>query len=92
LGEKGLVKVGGQYIDQLIYCDISDYTPPESPPVNPPNQYGEFQGSAANHGHVLQNVIEVLNEEAEIQSPEHEGAQVVDIIERIYKYRSQPNS
>ena len=48
IGAKGSVKLGGQYMDKVEYCNIENYEMPELEPVNPPNDYGHYKGSAAN--------------------------------------------
>ena len=88
IGEKGAVKIGGQYMDSVECCHIENYEMPELPPVNPPNDYGGYKGSASNHGLIIDNVIKTLNQEAEVGTNALEGMKVVDIIERIYNEKS----
>jgi predicted dehydrogenase len=85
IGENGSVKVGGQYMDKVEVCHIKDYTMPTLAPTNPPNDYGEFKGSAANHHFVIDNVVETLNGNSTATTNALEGLKVVDIIERIYQ-------
>jgi UDP-N-acetyl-2-amino-2-deoxyglucuronate dehydrogenase len=84
MGSKGSLKVGGQYMNSIEYCHIENYDVPELPPTNPPNDYGPFKGSAANHHYVIENVVKTLNGEDTITANALEGMKVVDIIERIY--------
>lgn len=84
VGEKGTIKVGGQYMEKVEYCDIENYEMPILPPSNPPNDYGNYKGSAANHHYIIENVVNVLNDKATITTNALEGMKVVDIIERIY--------
>lgn len=84
IGEKGSVKVGGQYMDKVEYCHIKDYQMPELKQTNPPNDYGPYKGSAANHHYVIENVVDVLKGRAAITTNALEGLKVVEIIERIY--------
>lgn len=84
VAQHGAVKVGGQYMDQVEYCRIQNYTMPELPPTNPGNDYGAYKGSAQNHNYVIDNVVRVLNGETTITTNALEGLKVVDIIERIY--------
>jgi UDP-N-acetyl-2-amino-2-deoxyglucuronate dehydrogenase len=84
VGTKGSAKVGGQYMNEIEYCHIKNYTMPELPPTNPPNDYGPFKGSAANHHYVIENVVNTLNGTDTITANALEGMKVVDIIERIY--------
>lgn len=84
LAEKGTVKIGGQYMNEVEYCDIQGYEMPELPEANPANDYGAYKGSAANHGYVIENVVDALNGHRQITTNALEGLKVVDIIERIY--------
>lgn len=84
IGEKGTVKLGGQYMNEVQYCDIKDYTMPELSASNPANDYGEYKGSAANHGYIIENVVDTLLGRTSITTNALEGLKVVDIIERIY--------
>lgn len=87
IGEYGSLKIGGQYMDEIEFCHIKDYEMPELEPINPPNDYGPFKGSAANHHYVIENVVETLNGHSQIKTNAREGMKVVDIIERIYRLR-----
>ena len=61
-----------------------DYEMPVLLPSNPANDYGAYKGSAANHGHVFENVVDTLQGRGRITTNALEGLKVVDIIERIY--------
>lgn len=87
LGEKGTIKVGGQYMDKVIYCHIEDYEMPELAASNPPNNYGDYTGSAANHHYIFENVIETLRGNSTATTNAQEGFKVVEIIDRIYQLR-----
>ena len=87
IAENGSIKVAGQYMNEVEYCHIKDYTIPTLAPSNPPNDYGPYKGSAQNHHYVIQNVIDKLNGNASITTNAMDGLKVVDIIERIYKER-----
>ncbi len=87
IGEKGTVKVAGQYMNEVTYCDIEGYTMPELAPSNPPNDYGPYKGSAQNHHYVIQNVVDTLKQNGQISTNVLEGLKVIDIIERIYEVR-----
>jgi predicted dehydrogenase len=84
VGEKGTIKVGGQYMEKVEYCHIENYEMPILPPSNPPNDYGNYKGSAANHHYIIENVVDVLNGKTTITTNALEGMKVVDIIEQIY--------
>lgn len=84
VGEKGTIKVGGQYMNEVEYCNIEGYEMPELEEGNPANDYGDYKGSAANHVYVIENVIDNLRGHTEITTNALEGLKVVEIIERIY--------
>ena len=84
VGTKGSVKVGGQYMNEVEYCHVENYSLPTLPPTNPPNDYGPYKGSAANHHYIFQNVVDVLTGQTEITATAFEGFKVVQMIERIY--------
>lgn len=88
VGTRGSVKIGGQYMNKVEYCHISGYTMPVLEETNPPNDYGPFRGSAANHQYVFQNVINTLRGSETMTTNAMEGLKVVDIIERIYRFRN----
>jgi UDP-N-acetyl-2-amino-2-deoxyglucuronate dehydrogenase len=89
IGSKGSVKVGGQYMDQVEYCNIKDYNMPELAPTNPANDYGAYKGSANNHHHMIENVIDTIKGRTTITTNAMEGLKVVDMIERIYSLRKK---
>lgn len=89
IGSKGTVKVAGQYMNEVVYCHVKDYTMPELAPSNPPNDYGLYKGSAQNHHYVIENVVDKLKDKGTITTNVLEGLKVVDIIERIYAVRDE---
>lgn len=84
-GEKGTVKIGGQYLNELEYQQIEGYKIENLPEGNKPNNYGNYQGSMSNHDKVYDNLIEVLQRNAPITTSSFEGLKTVEIIEKIYK-------
>lgn len=89
IGSKGSVKVGGQYMNEVEYCHIDGYEMPELEASNPPNDYGPYKGSAANHHYVIDNVVDTLKGRTTATTNALEGLKVVDIIERIYEVRDR---
>lgn len=87
IGENGSIKVGGQYMEKVEYCHVKGYEMPALSSTNPPNDYGPYRGSAANHQFVIQNVIDTLLGKSTITTNALEGMKVVEIIERIYALR-----
>jgi UDP-N-acetyl-2-amino-2-deoxyglucuronate dehydrogenase len=84
IAELGSLKVGGQYMNEVEYCHIKDYVMPTLAPANPPNDYGPYKGSAANHHYIYENIVDVLDGKTPITTNALEGLKVVDIIERVY--------
>ena len=84
-GEKGTVKIGGQYLNELEYQQIQDYRIENLPEGNKANNYGNYTGSMSNHDKVYDNLIEVLTHNAPITTSSYEGMKTVEIIEKIYR-------
>jgi UDP-N-acetyl-2-amino-2-deoxyglucuronate dehydrogenase len=84
-GEKGTVKIGGQYLNELEYQQIQDYRIENLPEGNKANNYGNYTGSMSNHDKVYDNLIEVLIHNAPITTSSYEGMKTVEIIEKIYR-------
>ncbi|PWT72752.1 MAG: gfo/Idh/MocA family oxidoreductase [Bacteroidetes bacterium] len=84
-GEKGTVKIGGQYLNELEYQNIEGYRIENLPEGNRANNYGDYQGSMSNHDKVYDNLIEVLQHNAAISTSSFEGLKTVEIIEKIYQ-------
>jgi predicted dehydrogenase len=90
-GEKGTVKIGGQYLNELEYQSIEGYEINDLPPGNPPNNYGKYLGSMSNHDKVYQNVIDVLLKGDVIATNGFEGLKTVEIIDKIYSHATKVN-
>ena len=90
IAENGTVKIGGQYMNEVRYCHVKDYSMPVLPPTNQGNDYGTYKGSAQNHHYVIDNIVKILKnqEKEENITNAYEGYKVVDIIERIYRQRT----
>lgn len=82
--EKGTVKIGGQYLNELEYQSFDGYEIEGLPKGNPPNNYGQYVGSMSNHDKVYENVVEVLTNGGMIATNSFEGLKTVEIIEKIY--------
>ncbi len=89
IGQKGSIKIGGQYMDKVLQCEIENYVMPTLASTNEANNYGSYTGSAANHQYVIENIIDVLQGNSIIKTSAQEGMKVVEIIERIYNEQMQ---
>jgi predicted dehydrogenase len=90
VAENGSIKIGGQYMNEVLECHVKDYEMPRLASTNPGNDYGVYKGSAQNHHYVIRNVVDVLSENASetITTNVLEGLKVVDIIQRIYALKT----
>lgn len=84
-GEKGTVKIGGQYLNELEYQEIEGFKIENLPEGNKPNNYGNYVGSMSNHDKVYDNLIEVLQNNGSISTSSFEGLKTVEIIEKVYR-------
>jgi len=78
-------------MNEVEYCHIEDYDMPQLAESNPPNDYGPYKGSAANHHYIIENVVDTLKGRTTATTNALEGLKVVDIIERIYEVRDTQN-
>jgi UDP-N-acetyl-2-amino-2-deoxyglucuronate dehydrogenase len=83
--EKGTVKIGGQYLNELEYQQIQDFEISGLAPGKPANQYGHYVGSMSNHDEVYANLVDVLQHGGVIATNGYEGLKTVEIIEKIYE-------
>ena len=87
-GERGTVKIGGEYLNELEYQNIEGTTLSNLGCGNPANSYGFYQGSMSNHDKVYEHLLLAL------KNPQHEfasafdGMKTVEIIEKIYSQTS----
>jgi len=84
-GEKGTVKIGGQYLNELEYQSIQDFEFKELPVGNTANNHGQYQGSMSNHDKIYENVVDVLHNGGTISTNSFEGLKTVEIIDKIYQ-------
>ncbi|MCS7086379.1 MAG: Gfo/Idh/MocA family oxidoreductase [Bacteroidia bacterium] len=87
ISENGSVIIGGQYMNTVSVCKIKDYKTPELDPAPPANCYPGFSGSAGNHVAVFENVVRALTGKEHSGIDGREGANVVKMIEDIYRLR-----
>lgn len=83
-GEKGTVKIGGQYLNEMEYQQIQDHVISNLPIGNKANEYGFYQGSMSNHDKVYLNLVDVINNNASMAASSTDGLKTVEIIEKIY--------
>ena len=84
-GEKGTVKIGGQYLNTLEYQCLEGEELPQINISAKENDYGLYKGSMSNHDSVIQNVVDVLLYNHPVMTAAIEGKEVIHIIEQMYK-------
>ncbi len=88
-GEKGTVKIGGQYLNELEYQNIEGFEFTDIPEGNKANNYGSYTGSMSNHDKVYENLVDVLLNGSAISTNSFEGLKTVEIIDKIYQSSKQ---
>ena len=84
-GEKGTVKIGGQYLNELEYFEVENETKPILPTGNSANNYGFYEGSMSNHDKVYENLVKAMNDPDHAMVEAAEALKTVEIIEKIYQ-------
>jgi len=90
--EKGTVKIGGQYLNELEYQNIEGFEFKNLPKGNIANDYGTYVGSMSNHDKVYENVVDVIVNNSVISTNAFEGLKTVEIINKIYQSSKQLNA
>jgi len=86
IGEKGTIKIGGQYLNKIEYWDVQAFPLPDDIQfVDKPNSYGKYQGTSSNHDKVIRDVIADLLSGQHIVVDGSEGLKTVRAIEMIYQ-------
>ncbi|MCZ2222891.1 MAG: Gfo/Idh/MocA family oxidoreductase [Chitinophagales bacterium] len=87
--EKGTVKIGGQYLNEIEYQCIEGFKFENLPEGNGPNNYGTYVGSMSNHDKVYENLINVLLHGDKAFINAYEAMKTVEIINKIYQSAKQ---
>jgi predicted dehydrogenase len=92
IAEKGTVKIGGQYLNELEYQNIDGFEIKDLPKGNKANNYGDYIGSMSNHDKVYENVADVLLRGEAISTNSFEAMKTIEIIEKIYRSAKKLNA
>jgi hypothetical protein len=90
-GEKGTIKIGGQYLNTIEYQSIEGEQIDVNELGNPANDYGFYQGSMSNHDKVYENLLKAIDDSDSQFASAHDGMKTVEIIEMIFKAASNYN-
>ncbi|MFN0255856.1 Gfo/Idh/MocA family protein [Pedobacter ureilyticus] len=87
IAEHGTVKIAGQYMDHLVYCQLKGDVPAKVSHLSSMIAHSH-RTAISNHQHFIDNVVNVLNglEKPKVQL--QEGIAVVDCITNIYQQRN----
>jgi len=83
--EKGTLKIGGQYLNELEYQKISGIVIDKLESAKGPNDYGLYQGTMSNHDKVYENVMDSLMNSGKVAVSGIEGMWTTEVIEAAYK-------
>lgn len=90
IGERGVVKIGGQYLNRLEHWDVEGFPLPDGLEwTDRPNLYEKYQGTSSNHDKVIDEVIRRVNREDVQPVSGAEALRTVRAIELIYR-KSHP--
>lgn len=87
--EKGTVKIGGQYLNELEYQNVQGFEFKDLPRGSAAYNYGNYTGSMSNHDKVYKNLVDVLVNGSSVSANAYEGLKTVEIIDRIYQSAKQ---
>ena len=84
-GERGTVKIGGQYLNTLEYQCMEDYEIKNLQKDVSQNDYGFYKGSMSNHDKVYEHLLKALDNKDNEMINAEEALKTVEIIEKIYQ-------
>jgi UDP-N-acetyl-2-amino-2-deoxyglucuronate dehydrogenase len=82
-GEKGSVKIGGQYLNTLEWYEVAGNERPTLAVQPSSNDYGFYQGSMSNHHKVYDDLIRSLDGKGSLLEA-RDALSTIEIIEKIY--------
>jgi UDP-N-acetyl-2-amino-2-deoxyglucuronate dehydrogenase len=90
VGEKGTVKIGGQYLNTIEFWNVEGYPLPRNVQfTDKPNKYSSYSGSASNHDKVIADVIATLTHRVPRVPGWDDGHRVVKAIQMIYQSQAR---
>lgn len=89
--EKGTIKIGGQYLNELEYFKVDGVDAPPEMTAQSVAGYKHYEGSQSRLDCVYSNLNEVLDGSGIIATAGFEGLKTVEIIDRIYRAARRNN-
>jgi UDP-N-acetyl-2-amino-2-deoxyglucuronate dehydrogenase len=81
IAENGSIKLGGQYMNEVLCCHVKDYDLPSSLLHYSDNNTTPEQN---NHYYVVSEMIDLLKKRKSVSNSAADGLKIVEIIEKIY--------
>ncbi len=86
IGEKGTVKIGGKYLNNIDYWDVKSYPMPVNGEMNDSvNDYGSYFGTSSNHDIMFHEIIAHFTKKRRGVVEGVEGEKTVKATELIYE-------
>ncbi len=88
VAEKGSIKIGGSYMNEILYQCPALLDENIVKAINSPNDYSFYKGSVSNHDKIYEDLIKALEGENSSITEGQEALKTVEFIETFYKYIS----
>ena len=85
VGEKATIKLGGEYMNDILYQQPALIEIAKIKNNNPANDYGFYKGSMSNHDMVYKNLMLALSGEKSSVTDGCDALKTVTFIEKIYR-------
>jgi hypothetical protein len=86
VGEKGTVKIGGAYLNELAFHEVEGIPAPDLPPSLPANDYGFYKGTMNNHPEVYKQFMQAMQTGDSMLAHLYDSQEVVVHIEDIHQH------
>lgn len=86
IGEKGTIKIGGKYLNEIEFWDVQSFPMPTQLEFDDqPNEYGTYQGSSSNHDKLIHSLVDQIIHSRKGVVEGEEGIKSIQAIETIYQ-------
>ncbi len=85
IGEKGTIKIGGKYLNNIEFWDVQSFPLPEDEVFeDEPNNYGKYQGTSSNHDKLINEIVTNFASKRNGLVEGTEGIKSINAIKKIY--------
>lgn len=85
LGEHGIVKIGGAYLNTIEYQTFKNYAIVTTSEDSTANDYGAYKGSMSNHHLVYESLINCIQNQQPYYTSVSEARTTIELINTIYE-------